>query len=124
MSRGGKRWSAGLLFSRGWTNALMQELLPKPTLYQSNGRRHRVWDKAAVLEAERDPRFLEQSPGRALNQAEVPVFRAASARAAEVLERCWAKAVADGEAPLAREGGGAERRGRVSWSVCYYLIWL
>ena len=111
MSRGGKRWSAGLLFSRGWTNALMQELLPKPTLYQSNGRRHRVWDKAAVLEAERDPRFLEQSPGRALNQAEVPVFRAASARAAEVLERCWAKAVADGEAPLAREGGGAERRG-------------
>ncbi|MCR4936075.1 MAG: helicase [Oscillospiraceae bacterium] len=85
---GGKYWSAGLLFSRGWTNALMQELLPKPVLFSSNGRRHRMWEKAVVREAELDPRFLERSPGRAVNRSEEPAFRAASERAAAVLARC------------------------------------
>ncbi|MBR4425749.1 MAG: helicase [Oscillospiraceae bacterium] len=85
---GGKYWSAGLLFSRGWTNALMQELLPRPVLFSSNGRRHRMWEKAVVRAAELDPRFLERSPGRAVNRSEEPAFRAASERAAAVLARC------------------------------------
>lgn len=85
---GGKYWSAGLLFSRGWTNALMQELLPRPVLFTSNGRRHRMWEKAVVRQAELDPRFLERSPGRAVNRSEEPAFRAASERAAAVLGRC------------------------------------
>ena len=99
---GGKYWSAGLLYSRGWTNALMQELLPKPELFAANGRRHRTWRKEDVRAAELDPRFAERSPGREVNPSEAPAFRAASERAAAVLERCWA---------LAEQNGAAEQKG-------------
>ena len=99
---GGKYWSAGLLYSRGWTNALMKELLPKPELFAANGRRHRMWRKEDVRAAELDPRFAERSPGREVNPSEATAFRAAWERAAAVLERCWALVVNDAaaESPL------------------------
>ena len=127
---GGKYWSAGLLFSRGWTNALMQELLPRPVLFTSNGRRHRMWEKAVVRQAELDPRFLERSPGRAVNRSEEPAFRAASERAAAVLGRCM-ETESPGEdlagrlaglyhsGVLARSGAGEARRVANSHATAY-----
>ena len=47
----GKYLSPGQLKSRGWTNALMAELLPRPRYYYANGRSVRRWLKADVLEA-------------------------------------------------------------------------
>ena len=63
MSEGEKKWPAAQLRRRGWTDALIKELLPAP-LYVREGRwTARAWLKADVLAAERDPRFLSPSPG-------------------------------------------------------------
>ena len=87
---GGRYWSAQTLFARGWTNDLMHELLPKPRLFESNGRRHRQWPRERVLEAEGDPRFLERTPGQALTPQEARETGSAAREAAACLERAWA----------------------------------
>ena len=55
----GKYWSASLLKRRGWTNALIDELLPKPRYLPVNGYNLRVWDKEDVYAAEESPQFSE-----------------------------------------------------------------
>ena len=55
--KSGKNWTAGTLKSRGWTESLVKELLPKPVYRHFNGRSVRTWNKEAVIEAEKTERF-------------------------------------------------------------------
>ncbi len=52
-----KYWGSGTLKSRGWTEALMAELLPECRYMNFRGRRVRSWDKSTVLMAEQTERF-------------------------------------------------------------------
>ena len=51
------RWSAGTLKSRGWTDGLMDALLPKPQYRYFNGRRVRTWSPGEVRKAEQTAEF-------------------------------------------------------------------
>ncbi len=55
--KSGKNWTAGTLKSRGWTEALVKELLPKPVYRHFSGRSVRTWNKETVIEAEKTERF-------------------------------------------------------------------
>ena len=67
----GKNWTVGTLKSRGWNEALLDELLGKPFYLHIGGRRVRAWQKDRVLQAEQNPRFLAvQAAKRAREQAE------------------------------------------------------
>ncbi len=99
MSEGEKKWPAAQLRRRGWTDALIKELLPAP-LYVREGRwTARAWLKADVLAAERDPRFLSR-------RGEVPraVRRAVVRHAARLLQEAWEGAERDGSAPWVLAG--------------------
>ena len=54
---GGKYWSISVLRGRGWTNALIRDLLPPAQTRWFRGRKCTVWKKEDVLAAERFPRF-------------------------------------------------------------------
>ena len=98
----GKYWSASLLKRRGWTNELIRELLPKSHhSIPSNGFNVRVWDKADVLQAERDPRFVPQKPApNPVQAAQAPPPPPAATqnvrRARAALTRGWDGAPRDG----------------------------
>ena len=62
MSRG-KIWTASVLKRRGWSNALMRELLPKPNYRMSGGHPVRFWVRAEVEQAEQNPTFLSRGKG-------------------------------------------------------------
>ena len=55
-----KNWSAATLKSRGWTNALIRELLPPPVYEETESGRRRIWNKKLVKEAEEHPHFQAQ----------------------------------------------------------------
>ena len=98
MSEGEKKWPAAQLRRRGWTDALIKELLPAP-LYVREGRwAARAWLKADVLAAERDPRFLSRR-GEA-PRAVQPGVR----HAARLLQEAWEGAERDGSAPWVLAG--------------------
>lgn len=95
----GRSWSASQLKRRGWTNELIRELLPKPRYIPREGYSVRVWDKADVLLAERDPRF---AAGRGRKKAAVPVPASSGAdteRACAGLAQAWAAAEKDESVP-------------------------
>ena len=70
-------WTSGTLFSRGWTDALMRELLPKPQWRQFNGRRMRCWYKEDVLAAEETDRFQAEAKAERLRRSETQVQHSA-----------------------------------------------
>ena len=70
-------WTSGTLFSRGWTDALMRELLPKPQWRQFNGRRMRCWYKEDVLAAEEADRFQAEAKAERLRRSETQVQHSA-----------------------------------------------
>ena len=55
----GKYWTASLLKRRGWTNALIRELLPEPRYLPFDGRFVRAWSKEDVSRAESTPQFAQ-----------------------------------------------------------------
>ena len=57
--RQGKYWPASLLKQRGWTNALIKELLPQPRVFFHQGRPVRVWSREDVQKGESAPQFLQ-----------------------------------------------------------------
>lgn len=59
-----KYWPAGTLKSRGWTEALIGELLPRCRYSYFYGKRVRTWEKADVLAAERSERFMSLTAAR------------------------------------------------------------
>ncbi len=54
-----KYWNAGTIKGRGWTEELIQQLLPKPRYRRYNGRSVRIWERSDVLKAELDPLFVQ-----------------------------------------------------------------
>ncbi len=52
-----KYWSLGTLKSRGWTNGLIAELLPRPRYRHINGGNVKTWQSDVVLTAEDTERF-------------------------------------------------------------------
>lgn len=57
MSKNDKFYTAGTLKGRGWTNALMAELLPKPRYLHFHGRSVRAWPRDIVETAEQTEAF-------------------------------------------------------------------
>ena len=88
----GKYLSPGQLKSRGWTNALMAELLPRPRYYYANGRSVRRWLKADVLEAEQTAAFKDRSEGPQLTGKALFQARAGAERLAARLNESVAAA--------------------------------
>ncbi len=52
-----KYWTLGTLKSRGWTNGLIAELLPRPRYRHINGGNVKSWQSDVVLTAEESERF-------------------------------------------------------------------
>ena len=52
-----KYWTLGTLKSRGWTNGLIAELLPRPRYRHINGGNVKTWQSDVVLTAEETERF-------------------------------------------------------------------
>lgn len=57
MARSDKNWTAGTLKSRGWSEKLMAQLLPRPRYLHFDGKRVRTWRREDVLAAEKDPAY-------------------------------------------------------------------
>ena len=89
-----KNWTYGTLKSRGWTEALLKELLPPPAMRYFSGRRVRTWEKSAVLAAEATERFravstaAAQAETRAQEEARTETEAALKA-ACTLLEEAW-----------------------------------
>lgn len=73
MSQQSKYWTARTLKSRGWTEALQKELLPRPQ-YRRNpsGGSIRFWKKSDVLAAEQSPQFKNQVAGQKTSDSAYP----------------------------------------------------
>lgn len=89
-----KYWSAGTLKSRGWTEKLIDELLPRCRHTTYYGKRVRTWEKITVLKAEEDERFKTHAAARReTKQAEHRQWCAdaddAIKKATEFLDGCW-----------------------------------
>lgn len=89
-----KYWSAGTLKSRGWTEKLIDMLLPRCRYTTYYGKRVRTWEKLAVLKAEEDPRFKEHRAMKAEQKAAQHREWCADADAAieaaiEFLKKAW-----------------------------------
>ncbi len=88
-----KYWGSGTLKSRGWTEALIAELLPECRYMNFRGRRVRSWEKSAVQMAEQTERFKRDLRLRREVEAEQAKKEYADAESAvkaavEFLESC------------------------------------
>ena len=103
--KGEKRWSAGTLKSRGWTEALFSALLPKPENRYFNGKRVRTWRPEDVKRAEQKEEFRAARAERLsrMSASDQPVEDALRG-AAELLTKAWeAAALPSGRAALLAE---------------------
>ena len=89
----GKYWTASLLKRRGWTNALIRELLPEPRYLPFDGRFVRAWSKEDVSRAESTPQFAQGRNRRRSGGERQP--RDVEA-VCEALRRAWEAAETDG----------------------------
>lgn len=100
-SRNNRYWSAGTLKSRGWTNGLIRDLLPKARYIRLGGRSVAAWEKETVLSAEQTERFRLAMDAR--NSARPESGSASLApeeairRAADFLAGAWSDGEADDE---------------------------
>ncbi len=90
-------WTAGTLRSRGWTEELMRELLPKPAYRHFNGRAVRAWRREDVTAAEQSERFracaaTERAARTAQEAARDAETADALAAARALLEAAWESA--------------------------------
>ncbi|MBR0374936.1 MAG: hypothetical protein IJH59_00100, partial [Firmicutes bacterium] len=99
-----KFWPAGQLRERGWTDQLMEELLPQP-FYRNFGRRRcRCWAKSDVLKAEQTREYQtgRVKRGERQGQGDPADVQTALTRAVEFLEAAWQQEAAGGaEGPTA-----------------------
>jgi len=92
--KNGKNWTVGTLKSRGWTEELLRELLPKPAYRHFNGRSVRTWNKETILEAEKSERFLSEAEAAkaersAAAEAEQLRFQDALSASLALTEESW-----------------------------------
>ena len=64
-----KYWTLGTLKSRGWTNTLIKELLPRPRFRHLNGGTVKTWQTDVVLTAEQTERFVRVAQSNKAAQA-------------------------------------------------------
>ncbi len=64
-----KYWTLGTLKSRGWTNSLIGELLPRPRYRHLNGGTVKTWQSDLVLTAEDSDRFRRVAQSNKAAQA-------------------------------------------------------
>jgi ATP-dependent RNA helicase SUPV3L1/SUV3 len=101
-----KYWSVGTLKSRGWTEALISELLPKPYYRHWSGKSVRTWKREDVVSGEQSARFIaaavsRQVTGDAGNAEAQADAETALLHAAALLGGAWnAAEKADGPALL------------------------
>ena len=81
--RPAKNWSAATLKSRGWTNALIRELLPPPEYEVTESGRRRIWNKKLVKAAEEHPHFQ----ARRIEPRKTPAQGAGNA--CKLLSQAW-----------------------------------
>ena len=115
--RSGKNWTVGTLKSRGWTEMLVKELLPKPVYRHFNGRSVRTWNKETVVEAEKSERFqasAEAAKKQRTEEAEREKEETASLLAASLslVEESWR--LPEGAEPEAALLAGHYHRGILS----------
>jgi len=106
--KNGKNWTAGTLKSRGWTDSLIRELLPKPEYRHFGGRTLRTWERDAVISAEQTERFqivtAHNQEAQQRQQAEQQRAEADTLGAAlRLLSECWQPGAAEGDARLLAE---------------------
>ncbi|MCM1149735.1 MAG: helicase [Butyricicoccus sp.] len=87
MAKGGKDkyWTASELKKRGWTKALIRDLLPRANGVMRGGNYIRLWKKEEVLAAEETARFAGKEGAKAFVRRFGPAFAAS-------LEEAWASA--------------------------------
>lgn len=100
----GKLWSPGLLKSRGWTNELIAQLLPKPQYRRFNGRSVPHWPREAVRAAEATEAFLAKSKGALPRGAELQAAQRGVQAAADLLAHAWQAAPKDESLPWVLAG--------------------
>ena len=85
----GKFWSPSLLKTRGWTNDLIEKLLPKPRYRRINGRSTPIWHRDDVRAAEETDLFKKKSrPPKPMGQAAEGARESAQTVAA-ALDSLW-----------------------------------
>lgn len=100
-SRNNRYWSAGTLKSRGWTNGLIRDLLPKARYIRLGGRSVAAWEKETVLTAEQTERFRlamdARNAARPENESASLAPEEAICWAADFLAGAWSGGEADDE---------------------------
>lgn len=100
-SRNNRYWSAGTLKSRGWTNGLIRDLLPKARYIRLGGRSVAAWEKETVLSAEQTERFRlamdARNSARPESESASLAPEEAIRRAADFLAGAWSNGEADNE---------------------------
>ena len=85
----GKYWSPSLLKTRGWTNELINKLLPKPRYRRINGRSLPLWHRDDVRAAEATETFRKKARPPKPDGLAAEAARAAAEQAAQVLDSLW-----------------------------------
>lgn len=85
----GKFWSPSLLKTRGWTNELISQLLPKPRYRRINGRSTPMWHRDDVRAAEETETFRKKARGPKPGGQAAEAAKAAADQAAKVLDSLW-----------------------------------
>lgn len=90
-SNPGKYWTAGYLKSRGWTNELMKQLLPRPIIHKNHERIVRLWNRQDVIGAEGNSIFQEAVSGVLPREALGKAARKSAAFIETALSESWAQ---------------------------------
>lgn len=85
----GKYWSPSLLKTRGWTNELINKLLPKPRYRRINGRSLPLWHRDDVRAAEATETFRKKARPPKPDGLAAEAARAAAEQAAQALDSLW-----------------------------------
>lgn len=92
MSKNDKYFTVGTLKSRGWTNDLTAELLPKPHYFHAHGHTVRSWRREDVLAAEQTEAF-KNGAVPASEPTALPPLPETLERTRELLAESWARLV-------------------------------
>lgn len=88
-----KYWTFGTLKSRGWTDSLIRDLLPRPRYRHQGGRTVKTWQSDLVLAAEQNERFLQSArtvrAAQAGTNITAEIMGSALEAAAALLREAW-----------------------------------
>ncbi len=85
----GKLWTPGQLKSRGWTNELIAQLLPKPRYRRVKNHALPMWHRDDVRAAEATEAFQTKSRGTLPKWYDLRAAASATERATQLLDEAW-----------------------------------